>query len=88
MLALVLARAGDLEQAQQLADSLDAAFPLDTSIHYYCLPTIRAAMRLQANDPAGAVEILRRTEGTSWQIPIRSPCFTRVPSRPRLSADA
>jgi Tfp pilus assembly protein PilF len=62
MLALVLARAGDVEQAEQLADSLDGAFPLDTSIQHYCLPTIRAAMKLQANDPAGAVEILRRTE--------------------------
>ena len=62
MLALVLARAGEVEQAQQLADSLDAAFPLDTSIQYYCLPTIRAAMKLQANDPAGAIEVLRRTE--------------------------
>jgi len=62
MLALVLARTGDVEQAQELADSLDAAFPLDTSIQYYCLPTIRAAMRLQASDPAGAVEALRRTE--------------------------
>ena len=62
MLALVLARAGDVERAEQLANSLDGAFPLDTSIQYYCLPTIRAAMKLQANDPAGAVEILRRTE--------------------------
>jgi tetratricopeptide (TPR) repeat protein len=62
MLALVLARAGEVEQAQQLADSLDAAFPLHTSIQYYCLPTIRAAMKLQANDPAAAVELLRRTE--------------------------
>ena len=62
MLALVLARAGDVKQAEQLADSLDGAFPLDTSIQYYCLPTIRAAMKLQASDPAGAIEILRRTE--------------------------
>jgi hypothetical protein len=62
MLALVLARAGEVEQARQLADSLDAAFPLHTSIQYYCLPTIRAAMKLQANDPAAAVELLRRTE--------------------------
>jgi tetratricopeptide (TPR) repeat protein len=62
LLALVLARAGDVEQAQRLADSLDGAFPLDTSIQHYGLPTIRAAMKLQANDPAGAVEILRRTE--------------------------
>jgi hypothetical protein len=62
MLALVLARAGEVDQAEQLADSLDGAFPLDTSLQYYCLPTIRAAMKLQASDPAGAIEILRRTE--------------------------
>jgi eukaryotic-like serine/threonine-protein kinase len=62
LLALVLARAGDVELAEQLAASLDGAFPLDTSIQHYCLPTIRAAIKLQANDPAGAVDILRRTE--------------------------
>jgi tetratricopeptide (TPR) repeat protein len=60
--ALTFARAGNIEQARKLADSVDQAAPSDTVIQHYCLPTIRAAMKLEANDPAGAVEILRATE--------------------------
>src|SRR6267378_1707393 len=60
-LALVFARAGDIEQAQKLADALNQHFPLDTVIQNHCLPTIRAAMKLHENEPAAAVEILRPT---------------------------
>src|SRR5262249_11102567 len=56
-LALTLARAGQLEQAQKLADALDQEFPLDTVIQKFSLPTIRAAIKLDENDPASAVEI-------------------------------
>jgi serine/threonine protein kinase/DNA-binding winged helix-turn-helix (wHTH) protein len=61
VLALVLARAGDIGQAQKLADALGHDFPLDTAVQYYYLPTIRAAMKLHEKDPAGAVEVLRPT---------------------------
>jgi len=60
--ALAFARAGNIEQARKLADSIDRAAPADTVIQHYGLPTIRAAMKLAANDPGGAVEILRATE--------------------------
>jgi serine/threonine protein kinase/tetratricopeptide (TPR) repeat protein len=60
-LALVFARAGDIEQAQKLAHALSQDFPLDTVLQNYCLPTIRAAIKLHENDPAAAVEILRPT---------------------------
>ena len=60
-LALVFARAGDIEQAQKLADALSQQFPLDTVVQNHCLPTIRAAMKLRENEPAAAVEILRPT---------------------------
>ena len=60
--ALAFARAGNVEQARKLADSIDRAAPSDTVIQHYGLPTIRAAMKLAANDPGGAVEILRATE--------------------------
>jgi tetratricopeptide (TPR) repeat protein len=60
--ALAFARAGNIEQARKLADSIDRAAPSDTVIQHYGLPTIRAAMKLAANDPGGAVEILRATE--------------------------
>ena len=58
-LALAFARAGNVEEAQKLADALDQEYPLDTAIQYYYLPTIRAAIKLNENDPASAVEILR-----------------------------
>jgi hypothetical protein len=59
MSALILARAGDIDQAQSLADALSQAAPLDTLIQSYSLPTIRAALKLHAHDPAGAIDLLR-----------------------------
>jgi len=59
--ALAFARAGDIEQAQKLADALSQGSPLDTVVQNYGLPTIRAAMKLHVNDPASAVQILRPT---------------------------
>jgi tetratricopeptide (TPR) repeat protein len=61
VVALAFARIGDFGKAQKLADTLNQDAPLDTLVQYYCLPTIRAAMKLHANDPAGAVEVLRPT---------------------------
>lgn len=61
VMALALARAGDLGRAQKLADALDQEAPLDTVIQNYNLPAIRAAMKLHEKDPAQAIEILRPT---------------------------
>jgi len=58
-LALALARAGNIEQARKMADALDQDFPLDTLVQNYSLPTIRAAMKLNSNDPAGAIAVLQ-----------------------------
>ena len=60
-MALVFARAGDIEQAGKLADTVSQNAPLDTVVQNYCLPTIRAATKLNQHDPAAAVEILRAT---------------------------
>jgi eukaryotic-like serine/threonine-protein kinase len=57
--ALALARAGDTAGAEKLAAQLDKAFPLDTLVQRYRLPTIRAAVALQRKDPNRAVELLR-----------------------------
>jgi eukaryotic-like serine/threonine-protein kinase len=57
-LALASARAGNIEQAQKMADVLGHDAPLDTLVQNYHLPTIRAAMKLNANDPAGAITAL------------------------------
>ena len=57
--ALALARAGDEAGADKLAAELDKAFPLDTLIQRYWLPTIRAANALQRKDPNRAIDTLQ-----------------------------
>jgi eukaryotic-like serine/threonine-protein kinase len=58
LLALALARAGDLQQSETLADTFAQDYPSDTLTQNYCLPTIRAAMKLHESDPASAIDIL------------------------------
>ena len=70
MAALALARAGDTAKADNLAAALDNAFPLDTLVQKYWLPTIRAAVALQGNDPYGAIEVLRATKTIELSQPI------------------
>jgi serine/threonine protein kinase len=57
--ALAFALRGDSAQAQKLVESINQRFPLNTLVQNYDLAAIRAAMHLHANDPAGAIEILR-----------------------------
>ena len=59
LLALALARAGDVSQAQRLADTISRDNPSNTILQNSSLPAIRAAIRMQTNDPAGAIELLR-----------------------------
>ncbi len=59
MAALALARAGDTARAEKLAAELDKAFPLDTLVQNYWLPTIRAAVALERKDPNLAIELLK-----------------------------
>jgi DNA-binding winged helix-turn-helix (wHTH) protein/Flp pilus assembly protein TadD len=58
VLAFVFARAGDIEQARKLVDTVSQSAPSATLVQNYCLPTIQAAIRLDQHDPAAAVEIL------------------------------
>jgi eukaryotic-like serine/threonine-protein kinase len=57
--ALALARAGDTSRAQEMVDELEKQNPLNTVIIGYWLPTIRAAIELDRNNPAKAVEHLQ-----------------------------
>src|SRR5208282_4035638 len=57
--ALALARAGDTAGAEKLAAELDKAFPLDTLVQRYWLPTIKAAVALERQDPNRAIELLK-----------------------------
>jgi serine/threonine protein kinase/tetratricopeptide (TPR) repeat protein len=59
--ALALARAGDSAQAQKRADELEKENPVNTVIVGYWLPTIRAVIEMNRNNPAKAVELLQAT---------------------------
>ena len=50
--AMALARAGDTAGAEKLASELDKTYPMDTIVQRYWLPTIRAAVALERNDPS------------------------------------
>jgi hypothetical protein len=58
-LALALAYAGDVGQAQALADDLGKRFPEDTIIQFNYLPTLRAKLALLRSNPRQALEALR-----------------------------
>jgi serine/threonine protein kinase/Flp pilus assembly protein TadD len=60
---LTLARIDETRQAQAVVDKLNAEFPLDTMIQAYWLPSIRAQISLQRNNPAQAIHEL---ESSSW----------------------
>jgi len=57
--ALVLARAGDSDRAQKMADELEKQNPFNTTIKVYWLPAIRAAVELNRQNPSKAIEILQ-----------------------------
>jgi tetratricopeptide (TPR) repeat protein len=57
--ALTFARAGNAKQSQEIVEKLNQLFPNDFSIRAFCLPTILAAIKLDENDPAATIEILR-----------------------------
>jgi len=56
--ALAFARAGDPERAQKLADESQREAPLDIFATNYWLPTVRAAIEIDRNNPAKAIEFL------------------------------
>jgi hypothetical protein len=59
--SLVLARAGDTARAEKTAAELAKEFPEDTIISRVKLPTIRAAIELQRNNPESAIEYRQNT---------------------------
>ncbi len=58
LVALALARAGDSDRAQKMADELQKENPLNTMINGYWLPTIRAALEINRKNPGKAIQIL------------------------------
>jgi len=60
--ALALARSGETATAQKIADLLQKRALLDTLLVNYWLPTIRAAIALQASDPPQALQELENAK--------------------------
>ncbi len=56
---LILAQSGDAEQAKTMSGDLARRYPRDTLINGYWLPTIRAAIELDRNNPAEAIHLLK-----------------------------
>ena len=56
--ALVLARAGDLQQSAQIADALAKQHPSNTLLNYYWLPIIRASIALRKGKAQEAIALL------------------------------
>jgi serine/threonine protein kinase/tetratricopeptide (TPR) repeat protein len=56
--ALALARAGEASRAEAMADQLAKENPDNTALKFYWLPSIRAAVEINRNNPGRAVEIL------------------------------
>jgi hypothetical protein len=59
VVALALARAGDVAAAKKIAEDLNTELPQAALMQGYWLPAIRAAIELNTKSPAHAIEILR-----------------------------
>jgi predicted Ser/Thr protein kinase len=68
--AVTLARAGDTNRAQTIADDLHKRYPLNMVLNDYWLPTIRAVVELKRKHPDQALEFLQAASayelGTPW----------------------
>jgi hypothetical protein len=59
--ALAMARANDAARARSLVDELEKNYESQTMVKVYWLPTIRAAIELDSNNPAQALVLLEPT---------------------------
>jgi predicted Zn-dependent protease len=73
--ALALARAGDSARAQKIADELEKQNPVNTVIIGYWLPTIRAAIEINRNNPVKALELLQAATPYEFGYPLPTPEF-------------
>jgi len=71
-LALILARAGAVDQADKLAEAIDQESPLDTVVQKYELPSMRAAIELDKDRPTQAIEILKSSLPYDLAVPFDS----------------
>jgi len=77
--ALAMARSGDANFAQRLADALNRDFPVDTLIQAYWMPTIRSAIALDRGKPSQALELLKPTQPYELAQTLQFPFATLYP---------
>jgi predicted Zn-dependent protease len=98
LVALASSRASSASRAENFTSELAKANPSNTILNVYWLPTIRAAIELDSNRPAQAVEALQRTApyelgapsqlqpGTLYPVYVRGQSFLRL-NQPTKAAD-
>jgi hypothetical protein len=77
--ALALARAGETAQAKVFADDLQKSYPSETVYKLYWLPTISAALALDANNATQAIESLEATAPYELGVPEQFQLGTMYP---------
>ena len=67
--ALALARAGNATQARRIAETLNKEFPRNTIVQGYWLPTVRAALEINAGNGTAAIEMLQTAAQYELGVP-------------------
>jgi tetratricopeptide (TPR) repeat protein len=67
--AFALALSGDSARSQTLANDLESRFPEDTSVRFNYLPTVRALLALNHDEPSKAIEMLQITAPYELGVP-------------------
>jgi eukaryotic-like serine/threonine-protein kinase len=81
--SLALARSGESSQAKAIADELEKNYPSETVLKVYWLPTVRAALDLNANNTTQALESLEAAapyelgEPQQFQLGTMYPAYIR-----------
>jgi eukaryotic-like serine/threonine-protein kinase len=96
---LALARAGDVAEAEKLADHLNQEFPLDTLMQNYWIPAIRASIELNRKHADKAIELLQAAlpyeladpppfaAGTMYPAYLRGEAYLLAQKGPEASAE-
>jgi tetratricopeptide (TPR) repeat protein len=80
--AIALARAGDVDRAQAIADELREKYPLDTLVSHVALPGIQAAIEINQGNAAKAIQLLQAATpyelGRTFRIPSLGSCYVAI----------
>jgi tetratricopeptide (TPR) repeat protein len=78
VIAMALARVGDVSRANAIMDELQKTHPQDTLVQFYSLPSIRAAVQLSRGDAAKAEDFTERARPYELGSPSTPPTDLRA----------